>query len=226
MKKTILLLCVFTFFLAACNKPNPDMSDLDMNGQDTTKSEGYTLNDTTITNNNTNQEKVSMNKNSNVKDSVSDFADIKAKTATITTTKGDLTIELYREETPVTTANFLDLASKGFYDGIVFHRVIPDFMAQVGDPLTKDETKQAMWGTGGPGYTIIDEFNSALKHDSAGVLSMANVGQPNTGGSQIFMTFEPTPWLDGKHTVFGKITEGLDVLEKIEQGDKIISIKY
>jgi cyclophilin family peptidyl-prolyl cis-trans isomerase len=155
-----------------------------------------------------------------------DFEKIEAKTVTLTTTKGDITIELYREETPVTTANFLDLIKKGFYDGQVFHRVIGGFMAQVGDPQTKDESLKALWGTGGPGYTIPDEFNDTLKHDSEGILSMANTGRPNSGGSQIFITFGPTPHLDGKHTVFGKVTNGLEVLRKIEQGDKIISTRY
>lgn len=155
-----------------------------------------------------------------------DFKEIVASQATIHTTKGDITVELYRELTPITTANFLNLAESGFYDGIVFHRVIPDFMAQVGDPKTKDESLKAEWGTGGPGYTIPDEFNSELTHDSAGILSMANTGRPSSGGSQFFITHGPTPHLDGKHTVFGKVTKGLDILMQIEIGDKINSISY
>src|SRR5690606_16432531 len=95
---------------------------------------------------------------------LTDFAPIPATQATITTSKGDIVIELYRDQAPLTTANFLDLASKGFYNGIVFHRVIPDFMAQVGDPKTKDPALQAQWGTGGPGYTIPDEFAPGLQH--------------------------------------------------------------
>ncbi len=98
-------------------------------------------------------------------------------------------------------------------------------MIQVGDPLTKDESKKAMWGTGGPGYKIQDEFHPDLKHDSPGIVSMANSG-PNTGGSQFFITHVATPWLDGKHAVFGKVTEGMDVVNAIEQGDKIISVSY
>lgn len=156
---------------------------------------------------------------------LSDFEPIEASQVTLTTSKGDITITLYREQTPITTLNFLNLAKDGFYDGMVFHRVIPDFMAQVGDPLTKDPSKEAMWGSGGPGYVIPDEFNDELKHDSPGIVSMANRG-PSTGGSQIFLTFEPTPWLDGKHTVFGKVTEGLDILMQIEQGDTITSVSY
>lgn len=157
---------------------------------------------------------------------LSDFTPIEANTVTLTTTKGDIVIELYKKDVPVTMANFLNLVSSGFYDGIVFHRVIPNFMAQMGDPLTKDPSQQARWGTGGPGYTIPDEFVSNYKHDSEGIVSMANVGQPNTGGSQIFITFAPTPHLDGKHTVFGKVTKGLAVLRTIEQGDVVIKATY
>lgn len=155
---------------------------------------------------------------------LSDFAENPAKTAVLVTTKGEIEIKLFREEAPLTTANFVDLANSGFYNDIVFHRVIEDFMAQVGDPLTKDPSQQARWGTGGPDYRIEDEFGPGLKHDQAGVVSMANSG-PNTGGSQFFITHEATPWLDGKHAVFGQVTAGLDVLMKITQGDKILSIK-
>ena len=154
-----------------------------------------------------------------------DFEQIQATQATLHTSKGDITFELYRDQTPITTANFLQLAKDGFYDGIVFHRVIEDFMAQVGDPLTKDAAKKPLWGTGGPGYTIPDEFSPELTHDSAGIVSMANSG-PNTGGSQIFITYEATPWLDGKHAVFGRVTNGMDVLEQIEIGDTITSVSY
>lgn len=154
-----------------------------------------------------------------------DFKEITATQAVFETTKGILVMDLYKEKAPLTTANFLNLIDEGFYDGIVFHRVIPGFMAQVGDPLTKDPTKQAMWGTGDPGYKIMDEFDPSLKHDDAGILSMANSG-PNTGGSQIFITYAPQPHLDGKHAVFGKLVEGMDVLESIQQGDKIIKASY
>lgn len=153
-----------------------------------------------------------------------DFEPIAGTKATITTTKGDVVIELFTDKAPLTTRNFLTLASEGFYDGIVFHRVIPDFMAQVGDPLTKDLSKQAQWGSGGPGYTIQDEFDSTLTHSGPGIVSMANTGQPNTGGSQFFITYAATPWLDGKHAVFGKVLSGMDVVNQIEQGDKIVSI--
>ena len=127
-------------------------------------------------------------------------------TVTIETNHGTITAELFRERAPETAGNFLKLAQDGFYDGVVFHRVIEDFMIQGGDP---DGT-----GRGGPGYTIDDEFHPELKHDTPGILSMANAG-PNTGGSQFFITLAATPWLDGKHAVFGKVVEGMDVVEEI-----------
>lgn len=155
---------------------------------------------------------------------LSDYPENPATQATIHTSKGDVVIELYREQAPLTTINFITLANEGFYNGIVFHRVIPGFMAQVGDPLTKDPSKQAQWGSGGPGYVIADEFGPGLKHDKAGVVSMANAG-PNTGGSQFFITHEETPWLDGKHAIFGQVTAGMDVVLKLEVGDTITGIE-
>lgn len=122
------------------------------------------------------------------------------------TSKGDFKIELFEDKAPNTAKNFIDLVNKKFYDGLIFHRVIDGFMIQGGDPKGN--------GTGGPGYNIKDEFNPDLKHDSAGILSMANAG-PNTGGSQFFITLAPTPWLDKKHAVFGKVTAGLDVVQAI-----------
>ncbi len=153
---------------------------------------------------------------------INDFTPIEGKKVTIKTTQGEFVIDLYRDQAPLTTLNFLTLVKDKFYDGIVFHRVIPGFMAQVGDPLTKDANKQALWGSGGPGYTIPDEFGQGLKHDKKGIVSMANAGA-NTGGSQIFITYDATPWLDGKHAVFGYVSQGMDVVDKITQGDKIIS---
>lgn len=128
------------------------------------------------------------------------------KIAVFETTKGNFEIGLYTEKAPITTKNFIDLASQGFYDGLIFHRVIDGFMIQGGDPSGD--------GTGGPGYEIEDEFHPDLRHDSEGILSMANAG-PNTGGSQFFITLAPTPWLDGKHAVFGKVTKGMDVVKAI-----------
>ena len=122
------------------------------------------------------------------------------------TNLGDFTAELFEDKAPKTAGNFLELVEKGFYDGIIFHRVIDDFMIQGGDPTGS--------GMGGPGYTIDDEFGPGLAHSSEGILSMANAG-PNTGGSQFFITLVPTPWLDGHHAIFGKITEGMDVVHKI-----------
>ena len=122
------------------------------------------------------------------------------------TTEGDFRIELEEEKAPRTTKNFIDLAEKGFYDGVIFHRVIDGFMIQGGDPTGT--------GRGGPGYTIPDEFHPELRHDAEGVLSMANAG-PNTGGSQFFITLAATPWLDNRHAVFGKVIEGMDVVRKI-----------
>lgn len=132
------------------------------------------------------------------------------KVATIVTNRGTIRIQLPEDKVPKTVANFEKLAGKGFYDGLTFHRVIPDFMIQGGCPEGT--------GSGGPGYTFEDEFHADLRHDSPGVLSMANSG-PNTNGSQFFITHVPTPWLDGKHSVFGKVVEGQDVVNKIQQGD-------
>jgi cyclophilin family peptidyl-prolyl cis-trans isomerase len=125
---------------------------------------------------------------------------------TMNTTQGTIVFDLFDDDAPMTVANFRDLASKGFYDGIIFHRVIPDFMIQTGCPEGR--------GTGGPGYTFEDEFN---EHKIVrGALAMANAG-PNTNGSQFFVvTTEAAPWLDGKHTVFGQVTAGMDVVDAIE----------
>ena len=122
------------------------------------------------------------------------------------TTKGIFTIQLFTQRAPQTTGNFIQLARKGFYDGLTFHRVIDGFMIQGGDPNGN--------GTGGPGYAIRDEFHPSLKHDAQGILSMANAG-PNTGGSQFFITLDKTPWLDGKHAIFGKVAEGMEVVRAI-----------
>ncbi len=154
-----------------------------------------------------------------------DFEPISATQVIMKTSKGDIVVELYPDKVPLTVTNFLTLAKSGYYNGIKFHRIIADFMAQAGDPLTKDDSQKALWGTGGPGYMIADEFHPDLKHDSEGTLSMANAG-PNTGSSQFFITFGPTAWLDGRHAVFGKVTTGMDILRKLEIGDQIISITF
>ncbi|MBM4017987.1 MAG: peptidylprolyl isomerase [Planctomycetes bacterium] len=133
---------------------------------------------------------------------------------TIRTDKGDIVLELAEDDAPNTVANFISLAEKGYYDGVTFHRVIPDFMIQGGDPTGT--------GSGGPGYVIADEISPRLRH-ARGVISMANAG-PNTGGSQFFITHVPTQWLDGKHAVFGRVTTGMDVVDEIKQGDKILKV--
>jgi peptidyl-prolyl cis-trans isomerase B (cyclophilin B) len=136
-------------------------------------------------------------------------------TAVITTSRGSIELELHADKTPNTVANFVKLAQDGFYDGLTFHRVIANFMVQTGCP---DGT-----GAGGPGYTFEDEFHPELKHDGPGVLSMANRG-PNTNGSQIFITHVPCPHLDGKHSVFGRVTTGQDVVNAVQTGDTITSV--
>lgn len=123
-----------------------------------------------------------------------------------TTNKGVFVAEMFEDKAPLTTKNFIELVEKGFYDGIIFHRVIDSFMIQGGDPTGT--------GMGGPGYKIKDEFGEGLKHDDEGILSMANAG-PNTGGSQFFITLAPTPWLNGHHAIFGKVVEGMDVVRLI-----------
>jgi len=151
----------------------------------------------------------------------------KSYEAIIKTEKGDVRIKLFADKAPVTVSNFVFLSRQGFYDGVTFHRVIPGFMAQTGDPTGT--------GTGGPGYTFKDEFDPSLRHDSEGIVSMANAG-PNTNGSQFFITYAPEPHLDDGHSVFGKVTEGMDVLKTLTArdpsknpnapaGDKILTIE-
>jgi peptidyl-prolyl cis-trans isomerase B (cyclophilin B) len=137
------------------------------------------------------------------------------KIATITTTRGTIKIKLFDDKTPKTVENFVKLVNKGFYNGLKFHRVIADFMVQTGCPEGT--------GRGGPGYRFNDEFHPELKHDGPGVLSMANAG-PNTNGSQFFITHVACPHLNGKHSVFGRVLEGQDVVNAIRQGDKMESV--
>lgn len=135
--------------------------------------------------------------------------------AVLHTNKGDITIEFYNELAPKTVENFLKLAKQGYYNGTKFHRVIQDFMIQGGDPLSKDDSKVAQWGTGGPGYTFNDEIH-ANNHNVTGTISMANAGA-NTNGSQFFINTADNNFLDTKHTVFGKVTAGMSVVEAIEK---------
>ncbi len=134
----------------------------------------------------------------------------------VKTNKGDIEGTLFASKAPITVANYLNLAKRGYYDGLTFHRVIPNFMIQGGDPTGT--------GMGGPGYKFEDEVKTGLKHDKAGIFSMANAG-PGTNGSQFFITHLPTPHLDGKHTVFGEVTKGQDVVNAITGGDKIVKIE-
>lgn len=138
--------------------------------------------------------------------------------AIIETSKGTINIRLFEDDTPVTVASFINLVQRGYYDSLMFHRVLPDFMIQGGCPQGN--------GTGGPGYQFEDECSDELPHDTPGKLSMANAG-PGTNGSQFFITHVETSWLNGKHTVFGEVVDAEDqkVVNSIEQGDKIISIK-
>ena len=151
--------------------------------------------------------------------------------AVFETNLGNFSVELFEDETPITTENFIDLAEKGFYDGVIFHRVIDGFMIQGGDPEGT--------GMGGPGYTIEDEFRDDLRFDGEGILAMANTGMPHSGGSQFFITLDKTPWLNGHHTIFGKVKEGMDVVRRIGHSEtdmadrpledvviKTIEIKY
>ncbi len=139
-----------------------------------------------------------------------------ALNATIKTNKGDINVEFFDDDAPMTVSNFINLAQRGYYDGIKFHRVIDNFMIQTGDPKGN--------GTGGPGYEFGDECSPTRRHDSPGVLSMANRG-PATNGSQFFITHLPTPHLDGKHTVFGKVTSGQDIVDSIAQGDSMTAVE-
>ena len=138
------------------------------------------------------------------------------KQAIFETSKGTIRLELFEEKTPKTVGNFETLCGKEYYDGLTFHRVIPDFMIQGGCP---DGT-----GMGGPGYKFEDEFDPELRHDAPGVLSMANAG-PNTNGSQFFITHVPCPHLDDRHSVFGKVLEGQEVVDSIEQGDTMSTVR-
>jgi peptidyl-prolyl cis-trans isomerase B (cyclophilin B) len=137
------------------------------------------------------------------------------KIATIETNRGTIRVQLFADKVPNTVANFEKLASKGFYNGLKFHRVISDFMIQTGCPQGT--------GRGGPGYEFADEFHKDLRHSGPGMLSMANAG-PNTNGSQFFITHSAQPHLDGKHSVFGQVIEGQNVVDSIKQGDKMVKV--
>lgn len=209
----ITLLVCSIFVLSGCTK-TPSLPETNVSSENTTSttkildSEGEVLYE--IHDDAQREEKTEKDEEKEV-----DKSEIKKEKnmVTIKTTLGNLKIKLYTEKSPKTTKNFLDLAEKGFYNGTKFHRIIKDFMIQGGDPLSKDDSKQSLWGTGGPGYKFDDEFNDVKI--VKGSLAMANSGR-NTNGSQFFIvTAAATPHLDGVHTNFGEVVEGMDVLEKI-----------
>lgn len=187
MKRTMLFLCLFVLIFASLGCAAEEKAQ-----QDTTKV------DSTAQSVPTEEQLNAFEKN--------EYADTQNPIAIFITNKGTFKVLLFRDKAPVTVDNFVTLSKKGFYDGLVFHRVIDGFMIQGGDPNGN--------GSGGPGYTIKDEFSPDLKHNKKGILSMANAG-PDTGGSQFFITLVETPWLDGKHSVFGEVIGGMDVVEAI-----------
>jgi len=145
------------------------------------------------------------------------------RTATIQTAKGDIELELFEQDAPNTVANFVKLIEQGFYDGLTFHRHVPNFVIQGGCPNTREGAK-GVPGTGGPGYKIrCETADNPQKHSGPGILSMAHAG-PNTGGSQFFITLRATPHLDGVHTVFGRVTAGMDVVNAIRAGDRMVKV--
>lgn len=233
MKKAVLLSSLFAcvFFLAGCGPTIVEVEPLrpiQQNSQQQTDQSSLQYSNQTGSQASTApvpQTKPTTPTEETVK-TLKDFTPITAKSATIKTNKGDIEFDLYADKSPLTVTNFLTLAKSKFYDGVKFHRIIADFMAQVGDPKTKDDSQKAAWGTGGPGYTIQDEFAPELKFVGEGVVAMANTGMPNTGGSQFFITFGDTTWLNGKHAIFGKVTKGMDVVRSLEIGDQILSISY
>ncbi len=224
MKKQLILFIAVIFVLAGCsnanNIKNKQSNKLNNNQmQETTKDVENTqkVQDTSRGNNTKNKkETTSQEKNKNITVNKDDFKNLVDSNthAIIETNLGNIKVKFYNEDARNTVNNFLNLANLDFYNGTIFHRVIKDFMIQAGDPLSRDKN-WAIHGTGGPGYSFKDEFND---HKLVkGSLAMANSG-PNTNGSQFFIvTADATPWLDGKHTNFGEVIEGMDVVEKIEQ---------
>jgi peptidyl-prolyl cis-trans isomerase B (cyclophilin B) len=209
MKKYLFFLAIISLSLTGCTTKSVE-----------TVNEGNVINDTVnknsdLKNEATSAEKPAQNANTSSMDN-NNQEDLSAvyQSAVIKTNKGDIKIKFYGEDSPRTVNNFLNLAKSGFYDGVRFHRVIKDFMIQGGDPLSKDDAMKSRWGTGGPDYAFADEFNA---HKLVkGSLAMANSG-PNTNGSQFFIvTATETPWLDGRHTNFGEVVEGMDVVMAIE----------
>jgi len=225
MKKvfTLSLLSLFLFSLSACGQTEPTTSDTASDNETANQyNEEQTTNNNEMINQNdeTSNEVLSDNVSCDDVEKIISGSGIKAptkteaacvkgltQTITFATSKGDIKVKLFADKAPLTVLNFLRLSSNGFYDGLIFHRVIKSFMIQGGDPLGN--------GTGGPDYQFEDEFDSSLRFDKPGMLAMANSG-PGTNGSQFFITTIQTPWLNDAHTIFGEVVEGMDVLTTIE----------
>jgi peptidylprolyl isomerase len=205
---SILLACAVLAILAYSYYSNKGNDDLVLQNSITNSQDTSLVSQTSTTTNLADQTGSSTLQSSNSN------SDKKTMNVTLKTNKGEITIELFADKAPNTVANFKKLAESGFYDGVKFHRVIKGFMIQSGDPLTKDDSKADMWGTGGPGYKFADEIHANNRND-VGTISMANAG-PNTNGSQFFINVNPNNFLDGKHTVFGKVIKGMDVVTEIE----------
>ncbi|MEO8581272.1 MAG: peptidylprolyl isomerase [Patescibacteria group bacterium] len=212
-KKYLFSIALSSLILAGCSSSVGDTSS------------DISLSDTKDTSKQTNSKQLQIPTEAPMK-KLADFEKIDAKTAVISTNKGEIEVELYPDMAPVTVASFLSLIQSKFYDGVIVHRVEPGFVIQVGDPKTKEAGKEAEWGTGGPGYTIPDEFSSDYKYDQEGILAMAKTSAPNSGGSQFFITLGPAEFLNGSYTVFGKVTKGMDVVKNIAVGDKITTVTY
>lgn len=205
---SILIACAVLAILAYSYYSNKGNDDLVLQNSITDSQDTSSISQTSTTTNLADQTGSSTLQNSNSN------SDKKTMNVTLKTNKGEITLELFADKAPNTVANFKKLAESGFYDGVKFHRVIKGFMIQSGDPLTKDDSKADMWGTGGPGYKFADEIHANNRND-VGTISMANAG-PNTNGSQFFINVNPNNFLDGKHTVFGKVIKGMDVVTEIE----------
>jgi len=218
MKQKIIFYFLAIILLAGCNSSKDlTVNEKNISQQDLKKEQSQTINNSQNSNNkedvksesSQNDMKQQVNSDEQKENLTAEYSQ-----AVIKTNKGDIVVKFYGEDSPLTVNNFLSLAKDGFYNGTKFHRVINEFMIQGGDPLSKDDNMKARWGTGGPGYKFNDEFNN---HKLVrGSLAMANSG-PNTNGSQFFIvTTEATPWLDGRHTNFGEVVDGMDVVMAIE----------
>lgn len=214
-------LLVMAFLTGCGEKKETTTTTTDKKTETTTTTKTETKTTATDTTSKTNTTTTTQTKDSTMTDtkSAGDNKTTDGDYVDMQTTMGDIVIKLYTDKAPITTANFKKLVNEGFYNGIIFHRVIDGFMIQGGDPTGT--------GTGGSKVTIQDEFGEGLKHSKKGLLSMANRG-PNTGTSQFFITLDATPWLDGKHAIFGEVVKGMDVVEKIGKtkvgpGDKPVT---